>query len=132
VIIHSNDQIYNEECHFQCSKTSGNFRLHGELETVIAHNSIDPVGGDWWSKPAQIEALFKNILNALVDFFVGILKFVLNNSIVIIFLLIAALIAFCIIEIYLLPKSLAFSSIKHSIPALRRPFSTPRHKSHLL
>lgn len=56
---------------FQCSRTSGSIRLHGELEAVTVHNSIYTVSGDWWSKPAQVEAPFKNILNALVDLFVA-------------------------------------------------------------
>jgi hypothetical protein len=128
LIIHSDDRIYNEECHFQCSRTSGSFRLHGNLETVTVKNSIDPVSSDWWSKPAQVEAPFKNILNALIDLFTGILKFVLNNPIAIILLVIAAL----IVKIYLLPKSLTFSSIKRSIPTRKRPFSVPRRKSHVL
>ncbi|KAI6188277.1 hypothetical protein M3Y98_00337700 [Aphelenchoides besseyi] len=107
------------------------FRLHRNLEAVTFENSIDPVSGDWWSKPAQVEAPFKNILNALVDLFASILKFALNNPIVIALLVVAALIIFCVFKAYLLPKSFTFSSIKRTIP-IRRPFSTPRRKSHVL
>lgn len=115
-----------------CETVKGHFRLHGELQIVTVHNSIDSVSSDWWGKPAQVEAPFKNILNALINLFVGILKFVLNNPTVVILLVIAALIVFCIVETYLLPEFLVFSSIKRFVPILKRPFSTPRRKSHIL
>lgn len=93
--IQTQEENYDVICSYECAVYNGTLRIQGTLDSIQVNQYGDKEISGWWAKPAvdiPISRIAEDMLGAITQMAVGLLKLILTNPIAILIAIIGIVI----------------------------------------